>query len=96
MQTETLLKKFGLSDKEIAVYEALIELGPSPVRLIAQKSKVNRGTTYDILKSLLDTGLVTYFNKQTHQYFSAEPPEKLISALSDKQQQLEQVMRRRR
>ncbi len=91
MQTQVLLKKFGLSDKEIAVYQALIESGPSPVRLIAQRSQVNRGTTYDILKSLVDLGLVTYFNKQTHQYFSAESPEKLIAALEDKQQQLEQV-----
>lgn len=91
MQTEVLLKKFGLSDKEIAVYQALIQSGPSPVRLIAQRSKVNRGTTYDILKSLVELGLVTYYNKQTHQYFSAESPEKLIDALADKQQQLEEV-----
>jgi sugar-specific transcriptional regulator TrmB len=91
MQIETILKNFGLSDKEISVYLTLIELGPSPVRMIAAKSKVNRGTTYDILKSLRDSGLVTYFDKRSHQYFSAEPPEKLILALEDKQRGLERV-----
>lgn len=91
MQIHSLLKNFGLNDKETAVYTALIELGPSPVRTIASKSKVNRGTSYDILKSLIDQGLVTYYNQETKQYFVAESPEKLIDALEDKQKQLEEV-----
>ncbi len=88
MQIESILKKFGLNDKEISVYLSLIELGPSPVRLISAKSGVNRGTTYDILKSLISNGLVSYYNKQSHQFFSAESPEKLLSALEDKEQNI--------
>lgn len=88
MHIQSILKNFGLSDKEIAVYTALIELGPSPVRLLAQKSKVNRGTTYDILRSLMEQGLVTYYNTATHQYFSAESPEKLVTALDDRKKQI--------
>lgn len=84
MNIESILKNFGLNDKETAVYLALISLGPSPVRLLSAKSGVNRGTTYDILKSLMAMGLVSYFNKQSHQYFAAEPPQKLLSALDDK------------
>ncbi len=84
MSIEFILQKFGLNQKEIEVYLALIELGPSPVRLLASKSGVNRGTTYDILKSLITLGLASYHNKQSHQYFSAEPPSKIVSALEDK------------
>jgi sugar-specific transcriptional regulator TrmB len=91
MHIQTILKNFGLNEKEIAVYLALVSLGPSPVRAIALKAKVNRGTTYDILKSLLKNGLVSYFNKESHQYFSPESPEKLISALEQKQSELEEV-----
>jgi|SRR3989344_1924940 len=91
MQIETILKNFGLNEKETAVYLALIELGPSPVRLLSAKSAVNRGTTYDILKSLIALGLVSYYNKQSHQYFSAESPEKLLSALDDKQQSIKNL-----
>lgn len=93
MTIQTVLKSYGLSDKEVAVYTALLELGPSPVRAIAVKSEVNRGTTYDILKSLMAEGLVSYFNKATKQYFSVEPPEKIITALAAKQDKLEQVKR---
>lgn len=91
MEIRTILKEFGLSDKEIAVYLALIELGPSPVRNIATKANVNRGTTYDILKDLMKQSLVSYFDKQAHQYFTAEPPEKLVYSLEQKQNNLELV-----
>lgn len=88
MSIESILKSFGLNEKETAVYLALISLGPSPVRILAAESGVNRGTTYDILKSLIALGLVSYYNKQSHQYFAAEPPERLLSALEDKQQSI--------
>ncbi len=76
-----ILSKFGLSDKEILVYRALLALGPSPVRKVATEAKVNRGTTYDILKTLREQGLVGYYHKEKHQYFVAEDPNKLYDAL---------------
>ncbi|MCX6797410.1 MAG: TrmB family transcriptional regulator [Candidatus Doudnabacteria bacterium] len=91
MQIEVILKNFGLSEKEISVYLALIELGPSSVREISAKSKVNRGTTYDILKSLIVAGIVSYYNKESKQYFIAEEPEKLLSAIDQKQEGLLEV-----
>jgi len=91
MNTKKLLTEYGLSDKEIAVYLSLVEMGPSPVRVVASKSRVNRGTVYDILKELINQGLVSYYNKESHQYFSAESPEKLISAVEQKQNNLEAV-----
>jgi sugar-specific transcriptional regulator TrmB len=91
MGLENLLKEYGLSEKEIAVYLTLIKLGPSAVRNISSESKVNRGTTYDILKNLISQGLVSYYNKESHQYFTSEPPEKLVLALEQRQQDLEAV-----
>ncbi len=86
-----ILKEYGLSEKEIAVYLSLVDLGPSPVRAVAEASQVNRGTTYDILKSLIKQGLVSYYNKSSHQYFTAESPEKLVLAVEQKQKDLETV-----
>ena len=91
MEIQVILKNFGLSEKEIAVYLALIELGPSSVREISAKSKVNRGTAYDILKSLMALGIVSYYNKESKQYFAAEPPEKLLSAIDQKKEDLDEV-----
>ncbi len=91
MEIQIILKNFGLSEKEISVYLALVELGPSSVREIAFKSKVNRGTSYDILKSLIGMGIVSYFNKESKQYFVAEQPEKLLSAIDQKKEDLDEV-----
>ncbi|PIR97023.1 MAG: transcriptional regulator [Candidatus Doudnabacteria bacterium CG10_big_fil_rev_8_21_14_0_10_41_10] len=79
------LRQFGLDEKQISVYLSLISLGPSPVRAISLKSNVNRGTTYDILKALIKDGLVSYYQQygkeSKKQYFVAEPPEKIVSAI---------------
>ncbi|MBI3305925.1 helix-turn-helix domain-containing protein [Candidatus Nomurabacteria bacterium] len=91
MQIQVILKNFGLSEKEISVYLALIELGSSSVRTIAEKAKVNRGTTYDILKSLINLGIVSYFNKKSKQYFVAERPETLLSVMDKKHEDLLEV-----
>ena len=53
-----LLEEIGLSAKEQLVYLAVVELGDAPVSPIAQRAKVNRGTTYDILDNLIHKGLV--------------------------------------
>ncbi len=91
MEIQVILKNFGLSEKEAAVYLSLVELGPSSVREIAAKSKVNRGTTYDILKSLITSGIVSYYNKESKQYFMAEEPEKLLAAIDQKKEDLDEV-----
>jgi len=92
MIVENLLQ-FGLNDKEINVYLSLISLGPAPVRLIAKQAGVNRGTSYDILNSLIKLGLVSHYKhygkENKRQYFVAEPPEKLIDALENKQRGLD-------
>lgn len=88
MQINAILKKFGLSDKEVKVYLALLESGPLSVRKIAEKTNINRGTAYDILKSLLDFGLVSYYHKEKRQYFTAEDPQKLKEAIKDRQKEL--------
>jgi len=91
MEITLILKQFGLSDKEIKVYLSLIESGPISVRKLAEKSGVNRGTTYDILKSLKEIGLASYYHKATKQFFVAEDPSRLVDALEHKIQNLDKV-----
>ena len=89
---EKILEKLGLSDKEIKVYLTCLSLGPSPVRKIAEQAQINRGTTYDILRSLKELGLVSYYHQDKNQYFIAEDPSKLRDTVTHKQQQLQGVM----
>src|SRR3989339_1421532 len=77
MDVVQILKKLGFDEKDTRIYLILLSLGPSPVRKIAQATGINRGTTYDILKHLMKSGLVVYYHKEKKQYFTAEDPLKL-------------------
>lgn len=88
---EKTLEKLGLSDKEIKVYLSVLSLGGSSVRKIADSSGINRGTTYDILKHLMELDLVRYYQEDKKQYFIAEDPEKLTKALEKKKTELDDV-----
>jgi sugar-specific transcriptional regulator TrmB len=88
---ELTLEKIGLSNKEISVYLASLQLGPSSIRAIAEQADINRGTTYDILKSLQKRGLVSYYHKEKNQYFVAEDPAKLNDVITAEQENLEKT-----
>jgi sugar-specific transcriptional regulator TrmB len=79
------LQKFGLTDKEAKVYLAALELGPAPVQKIAFKSKVNRATTYVVIESLTEMGLMSTFDQGKKTYFVAERPERLLSFLKSQE-----------
>ena len=88
MPFHTELKKLGLSDKEAAVYQALLELGEATVQQIAQKSKVARATTYLILDALMKVGLVTHYEHDDKTKFIAESPTQLKRLLDRQQEEL--------
>lgn len=71
------LVKLGFSEKEALVYLASLELGPSPVQKISQKSGVNRATTYVMIESLMQHGLMSSFQKGKKMQYTAEKPERL-------------------
>lgn len=87
------LKSLGLSQKEIDVYLYLLKSGPNPVRKVATGTGINRGTTYDILKSLIGQGLASYYNKDRHKYFVAEDPIKLRDVVKKKISSLNKIDR---
>jgi sugar-specific transcriptional regulator TrmB len=89
MTPEQFLQELGLSTKEQLVYISLLKRGPSSVREIAEASGLNRGTTYDMLKALQESGLVSYFDQAKKTYFSAEDPKRLQEMLSDRQTSVE-------
>ena len=82
------LKNIGLAEKEIAVYLACLELGASTTIQISHKTNFKRTTTYSIIESLLKKGFLSKFEDKRGQKFSAEPPEKLVGALQQKERQL--------
>lgn len=86
---ETQLTKFGFSDKEARVYLASLEIGPSPVQKISDKAGVKRATTYVMIQSLIDRGLMSSFEKGKKTFFSAEKPSRLNKIIEAEKESIE-------
>ena len=83
-----LFELLGLSAREITLYRALLSLGPSAIRTVAEKAAINRGTTYDCLKEMQQKGIVTYLPKGKRRLFSAREPEILLQLAEEKRHSL--------
>ncbi|HLF54836.1 MAG TPA: helix-turn-helix domain-containing protein [Candidatus Nanoarchaeia archaeon] len=83
-----------LTAGESRVYEALTELGESPIGNIIKLSKVSHSKIYDILKRLSDKGLVSSINKNGRQHFSAASPEALSHLVAEQNAHLEMAQKR--
>lgn len=86
---EKELQNLGLSEKEARVYLAALELGPDTAQNIAAKAGINRPTAYLQIESLKDKGLMSEVQKGKKTYFTAEPPERLLSLLDITEKQTE-------
>jgi sugar-specific transcriptional regulator TrmB len=84
------LTKLGLSENESLVYLASLELGPSPVQVIARKAEVNRATTYVMIEMLIKRGLMSTFEKGKKTMFTAEKPERLHKIVHQERQLVEE------
>jgi sugar-specific transcriptional regulator TrmB len=78
----------GLSQKEIEVYSALIELGQSHAQSLAKRAHINRTTTYAVLRRLTDRGLVSQKIEKGVRYFSVNAPQALLEMIAAERRQL--------
>ncbi|MBI2483439.1 hypothetical protein HYV74_04675 [Candidatus Uhrbacteria bacterium] len=90
---ERELQKLGLTEKETRVYLAALELGPQPVQDIARKAGVNRATTYVMIESLTQKGLMTSFERGKKRLFNPEHPDRLLSMIRVRERELQEQER---
>lgn len=85
---EKILEKIGLSEKEVKIYLAILELGQDTIQNIAKKANIQRPTAYIILDSLRNKGLVTTVEKARKTLFAAETPQHLERLLQKSQEDI--------
>jgi HTH-type transcriptional regulator, sugar sensing transcriptional regulator len=90
MNTE-LLRKVGLTEGEIRVYEALAHLGKSSTGPIMDKSRISSSKVYLILEKLVQKGLVTFIIENNVKKFQVANPRNIIEYLDKKQEELEKT-----
>ena len=90
---ELELRKLGLTEKEVRVYLAGLELGPSSVKKIAEIAKIPRPTTYQIIKTLENKGLFIEAKQKKKRLFVAQSPERILGILRIQKREIEEKER---
>jgi len=80
--TKTLLE-FGLSEKEAAVYLALLQLETASVHDLAKYAGVNRSSTYVVLESLRKKGVAGISETNKGPKYVPAPPDVLYKIAED-------------
>ncbi|MFH1358515.1 MAG: helix-turn-helix domain-containing protein [archaeon] len=86
------LKEAGLTENEVKVYLALVDLGPSLAGQISRKTGLHRRSVYDITEMLIKKGLIGYILKNNRRYFEASSPNRIIEILKEKEDLLSPVV----
>jgi len=89
----TDLKRIGLTDGEVKVYQALLEFGETTRTLLAKRSGVSPSKIYDVANSLLEKGIISAVKKNGVLHFSPANPTRLKEFLEKKQSEIRSEMK---
>ena len=91
METE-ILEDIGMTQGEIKVYLALLELGESNAGPIKKKTKLQNSVVHLCLGNLIGKGLVNYIEKGRRKFYTSTEPEHLIGFLDEKRRRLQEIL----
>ncbi len=83
-----ILQDLGLSDKEIKVYLALLELGQATISEVAKRTKLERTSCYTYLQQLAEVGLIAENFKRYGKKILPLPLKKVVTLLENRQRKL--------
>jgi sugar-specific transcriptional regulator TrmB len=90
MEIEVSLRKVGLTEGEIRVYMALMDIGETTTGRLVKEARVSSSKVYPILDRLVSMGLVTYIKKGSVRYFKTTSPEKILDMLEKRKRRIEE------
>ena len=76
--------ELGLSEASYQVFATLLEYGPSSAKQITERLGINRPSTYDYLKSLINKGLVIERFEGTKNLFQVDDPKQLTRLMDER------------
>lgn len=92
MEYDKILSDAGLNNWESRVYVALLHLGSTTTGPLVKKCGVPQSKIYVVLDSLKAKGFANYVIKGKTKYFQASDPQMLLSAIKDKQREIEEAV----
>lgn len=88
MKIDQILNLFNLRPLEKEVFQVCLESGMIGATTLAQKTGISRTSVYDILDSLLKTGLIIESQKGGVKVFAVQKPEIIEMLIEEKQKEV--------
>jgi predicted DNA-binding transcriptional regulator len=83
------LRKIGLTEGEIKVYQALLELGECTKTTLAKTSGISPSNIYDVTNRLVEKGIISKVEKNGVAHFSPANPRHLLDFLDQKEKEID-------
>ena len=87
-----ILEDIGLTNAEIKVYLALLELGLSRAGSIIEKSGLQSSVVHMTLNKLVNKGFVSFVKEGQRNYYQAANPQHIVDYIDDKKKRFEKLL----
>ncbi len=87
-----ILEDFGMTNAEIKVYLALLELGISTAGPIIEKSGLQSSVVHMTLNKLIEKGLVSFVKEGKKNHYQASDPRNMIEIIDEKKSRFEKIL----
>lgn len=88
------LKELGLSEGQVSVYSAVLELGIANLNQIHEKTGIERRNIYDILNKLIEKGLISYAVENKKRKYQCTHPNKILEEIDQKEASLDELKKK--
>jgi len=88
----TILEDIGLTNAEIKVYVALLELGTSSAGLIKDKTGLQNSVVHMTLNRLIEKGLISFVKVGKRNIYQASNPRHIIEYIEEKKERFETIL----
>jgi len=88
----SILEDLGLTQAEIKVYVALLELGSSTAGPALEKSNLQNSVVHRALHSLIEKGLISFILEGKRKIYQATNPENFYDFIEDKKQKFSKLL----
>ena len=87
-----ILEDIGLSNAEIKVYLALLELGTATAGPIIERSGLQSSVVHMTVNKLLDKGLISFSKEGQRRHYQATNPKHIVNFIDDKKERFEELL----
>ncbi len=91
MNIEGFFQKLGLDEKETKVLTIVIRIGSQPASIIAKNAKLDRTTTYRLLKQLCDRKILAHSKKNGITVFYLKKVSDIENYLNDQKKKINEL-----